>query len=247
MSGSLEYALDYSTGPIAIGNITFSLIAAFLLVFLQNLDQRMGPGILYKYLTGKYFKPREEERIFLFMDLKSSTNIAEKLGHSLYSQFIQDCYRLLTKPIQKTSGEIYQYIGDEVVISWYVKDGVIDFHCLDFFFLYSSVLKEHQAYFKDLYNTVPVFKAAAHIGKVMVTEVGQIKTEIAFHGDVLNTTSRVQGYCNELSESFLITESLLSRLPKKTFYSFHSHGSISLKGKENDVPVFGVEEVLQDT
>lgn len=247
MSNSLEYAISYSIGPIAIGNVLFSLIAAFLLVFLQNLDQRMGPGVLFKYLTGKYFKPREEERIFLFMDLKSSTSIAEKLGHASYSEFIQDCYRLLTKPIKETSAEVYQYVGDEVVLSWYSEGDGMGLNCLDFFFQYSAKLRDHHMAFEKRYGAVPIFKAAAHIGKVMVTEVGQIKTEIAFHGDVLNTTSRIQGYCNELSENLLITESLMSRLPKQAFYSFRSHGPISLKGKENHVKVFGVAEIAEES
>jgi adenylate cyclase len=35
-------------------------------------------------------------------------------------------------------------------------------------------------------------KAGAHVGRVVATEVGTIKSEIVFHGDVVNTTARVQ-------------------------------------------------------
>lgn len=126
MSGSLDYAIEYSFHKVSIGNTSTALIAAFVLVFFQKLDQRVGPGILLKYLTGKYFNPREEERIFPFMDLNSSTTIAEYLGHKQYSRFIQDCYRLLTKPLKITRGEVYQYVGDEVVVSWEVTHGLKD-------------------------------------------------------------------------------------------------------------------------
>ena len=85
------------------------------------MDRKLGPGILFQYLTGKYFKPREEERIFMFMDLKSSTAIAEKAGHIMYSKLIQDCYQELTTPVKDNKGEIYQYVGDEVVICWKTK------------------------------------------------------------------------------------------------------------------------------
>jgi adenylate cyclase len=40
---------------------------------------------------------------------------------------------------------------------------------------------------------VPEFKGALHGGNVVVSEVGKYKSEIAYHGDVLNTTSRMLG------------------------------------------------------
>ena len=240
MSGSVIYATGYSFSKVSIGQISAALLAAFILIFFQKLDQRVGPGILYKYLTGKYFRPREEERIFLFMDLNASTSIAELLGHKQYSRHIQDCYRLLTKPLKITRGEVYQYVGDEVVISWEASHGLKDNRCLDFYYLFQDTLENHKGYFQENYGTVPTFKAAVHIGHAMVAEVGQVKSEIAFHGDVLNTTSRIHGFCQQLNEAILITESLRTRLPVSATYSFIPHGSITLKGKESEVEVFGV-------
>ena len=40
----------------------------------------------------------------------------------------------------------------------------------------------------------------------MVGEIGQIKREIAFSGDVLNTTSRIQAKCNDLGVDILASE-----------------------------------------
>jgi len=242
ISGSLNYAVEYSFHKVSIGNISFTLVGAFILVFFQKLDQRVGPGTLYKYLTGKYFKPREEERIFIFMDLNSSTSIAENIGHKQYSRFVQDCYRLLTEPLKATWGEVYQYVGDEVVVSWEVNGELSDTGCLDFYFAYNDSLTSQALYFEEHYGRVPEFKAAVHIGYAMVAEVGQLKSEIAFHGDVLNTTARVLGFCHKLNESLLITESLISRLPINSKYSYSPHGPISLKGKEGQISIFGVSK-----
>ena len=44
-------------------------------------------------MTGYYQKPKEESKIFMFLDLQSSSKIAELLGHEKYSDFIQDCFR----------------------------------------------------------------------------------------------------------------------------------------------------------
>jgi adenylate cyclase len=105
----------------------WSFIIYFVLVvgainFALEVERVVGPGNLWRLLVGSYRRPREEERVFLFMDLKGSTTIAEKLGHQQYSEFLQECYRDLTQVIIRYEAAIYQYVGDEVVMSWLCKD-----------------------------------------------------------------------------------------------------------------------------
>lgn len=238
--GSFEYAVDYTFSFLAIGNIIASFIGALIFVFIQQMDKKLGPGILLQYLTGKYFKPREEERIFMFMDLKSSTAIAEKAGHIIYSKLIQDCYQKLTVPVKNSKGEIYQYVGDEVVVCWKVKNGLEKLNCINFYFDYILILERQRQYFLEKYNIFPEFKAGASVGSVMAVEVGELKSEIAFHGNVLNTASRVQGYCNQLKEQLLVTKALVEILPSNDHYDFSELGAYKLRGKEKDVVLYGV-------
>ena len=240
--GSFEYAVDYTFSLLAIGNIIASFIGALIFVFIQQMDRKLGPGILLQYLTGKYFKPREEERIFMFMDLKSSTTIAEKAGHIMYSKLIQDCYQELTTPVKENKGEIYQYVGDEVVICWKTKNGLEKLNCINFYFDYIMKLERRRQYFFEKYGVFPQFKAGASVGSVMAVEVGELKSEIAFHGDVLNTASRVQGYCNQLKEQLLITQSLVVLLPSTDKYNFSELGAFELRGKEKELVLFGVSK-----
>ena len=69
--------------------LLFSIIywgfVTFLGLFLVQVSDKFGQGILVNFLVGKYHQPKVENRIFLFMDLKDSTSIAEKLGHIGYS------------------------------------------------------------------------------------------------------------------------------------------------------------------
>ena len=53
-------------------------------LFFSEVRDYLGSGIFYNYSFGKYFKPRKEIRIFMFLDMKSSTTIAEKMGHEKY-------------------------------------------------------------------------------------------------------------------------------------------------------------------
>jgi adenylate cyclase len=116
------------------------IILSFLINFILQINQLLGPGVLFKYLIGKYHKPKPEERIFLFLDLNSSTAIAERLGTKKYSAFLKDFFSDLTEPLLKTYGQVFQYVGDEVVVVWNVKEGLKNNNVLRFFFMLKNAL-----------------------------------------------------------------------------------------------------------
>lgn len=219
----------------------FSVVMS-LITFFRAIDQKFGPGVLWNMLLGKYHKPQEEERIFMFLDLKSSTTIAEKLGHLQFSRFIQDCFFDLNEIIKPYKAEIYQYVGDEAVLTWLTPRGLVNNNCLELYFAFRDRLESKREYYLEHYGEVPVFKAGLHYGKVMVAEVGVVKKEIAFHGDVLNTTARIQGQCNQYQQQLLISQNLLSLLQIPAKWTSASLGAIRLKGKVEEVAVWSVGE-----
>ena len=84
---------------------------------MLQVSDKFGPGILWKFITGKYYHPRQEERIFMFLDLKSSTTIAEKMNSKKFFELLKEIFSDITEPILNSQGEIYQYVGDEVIIT----------------------------------------------------------------------------------------------------------------------------------
>lgn len=68
----------------------YYLLMTLLIGFINQVNLKYGPGVLIPLVLGKYRNPVEETRVFMFMDLKSSTTIAEILGHIKYSSFIRD-------------------------------------------------------------------------------------------------------------------------------------------------------------
>jgi adenylate cyclase len=177
------------------------------------------------------------------MDLKSSTTYAEKLGHIKYSQFIQDCFFDITDVITKYDAKIYQYVGDEVVLSWSIKEGIEHGHCINTFFAYDTLIKRKKNYYQNKYGIIPEFKAGLHLGKVTVAEVGEIKKELAYHGDVLNTAARIQGKCNGFQKRLLISESMKTKLENQHLFEFSGIGDVSLKGKAKSLNLYGVKPV----
>ncbi len=214
-----------------------------LISFIRQLNYKCGPGVLWDMFWGKYHHPREEERIFMFLDLKSSTTIAEKLGHIRFSRLIQDCFFDLTDILLLHDTDIYQYVGDEVILTWKVNKGINENHCVACYFDYQKLLDSKKEYYTENYGVQPFFKAGIHFGKVTVAEVGVLKKEISYHGDVLNTAARIQGRCNDFKEGLLISQELKNALNLRNEFLAKEMGVERLRGKEKEVVIFGIEEL----
>ena len=79
------------------------------------------------------------------------------------------------------------------------------------------------------------------MGKVTAVEVGDIKRDIAYHGDTVNTAARIQSVCNQFGSSFLTSQSIVSNSAIREFYEVRSLGMISLKGKSQPVELFSIQ------
>ena len=227
-------------GNIFFAASIYTAVMIIVITFIRQMNTKFGPGVLIPMLLGKFRKPRIEKRIFLFMDLKDSTTYAEKLGNLNFSSLIQDCFSDVNKVIPPFNAEIYQYVGDEVVLSWRSEEGLRNNNCIKFFFAFQKRLLDRKDYYLNKYNFVPEFKAGANIGNITVAEVGDFKREIAYHGDTINTASRIQSVCNIYGRTFLISEDLKNEMDGKFKVEFIS--TIKLKGKEKEINLFSVEE-----
>ncbi|QHT71447.1 adenylate/guanylate cyclase domain-containing protein [Rhodocytophaga rosea] len=225
--------------------ILYAVLVSIAINFIKLVSRKFGPGVLSNLLKGKYHIPQEEERIFMFLDLKASTTYAEKLGHIRYSQLIQDCFYDLTDVVHKCHAQIYQYVGDEAVLTWSVQEGLPDGKCMECFFEFENILQQRAPHYLEKFGFVPQFKAGLNMGLVTVAEVGEIKREIAYHGDVLNTAARIQGKCNELSERILISESLKQSIMQNNRFKTNLLGSVLLKGKLTSVNIYSVQRLHQ--
>ncbi len=232
--GLVEFAM--SDGAPAI--YLYVLVVDLIINFTRQINMMLGEGNLSKLLRGKFYDPSEEKRIFMFLDLRSSTSIAEKLGHIKYSSFIQDCFNDLTTVIE-FGAQIHQYVGDEAVLTWSYTEGIKDGNCLMAFFAYKRVLNSKSDYYLSEYGMVPEFKAGIHGGMITVTEIGKYKREIAFHGDTINTAARIAGKCNELGQELLISNVLANECDL-TKFELQDAGDIKLRGKQDAMRISGV-------
>ena len=173
----------------------------------------------------------------MFMDMKSSTSIAEKIGNKQYFNLLNDLFNDITDSILSTEGEIYQYVGDEVVVSWKLEKGIKKANCLRCFEKTRETLINLRPYYETKYGVAPTFKAGLHYGLVTAGEVGSIKKDIVYSGDVLNTASRIQEQCNHYNVDFLVSGETLDLLGDNILYEPIHLGNIELRGKKNAIDI----------
>ena len=212
-------------------------VAALVFSMWVILSEKFGSQDFFKLLIGHYKTPREEWRIFMFLDLTGSTTIAEQIGHLKFSQLLQDCFYDLNELVNQYEAEIYQYVGDEAILSWSYPKGIYNDNCLAIFFAFQAKIKAKSAEYLSKYNLIPSFKAGIHGGKVMATEIGLVKKELAYHGDVVNTASRIQGACNQYRVPLLISEKLMMDLTPNQKFDHQVMGKVLLKGKQKEVEI----------
>jgi len=217
-------------------NIFFwGLIAAVSIVVL-HVNEKYGQGVFLNMLTGKYHRPKEECRIFMFLDIKSSTTIAESIGHEQWFMLLNDFYNDVTIPILNNRGQIYQYVGDEIVIDWLLPKGLKRLNCINCFYEVKAGIHKRSQYYLKRYGVVPDFKAAVHYGNVTVGEIGRIKKEIIFTGDTLNTCARILELCKTYEADLLISKELQDQLNGSGYYYEHV-AELELRGKQQPVSI----------
>ena len=227
-------------GETLIGIVEGLVVITFLLFFI-NLDRLLGPGLLLGYVTGRYHRPRRESRIFMFLDLKGSTTLADKMAAEHYFGFLHRYFAEMSEPILETDAEIFPYVGDEVVLTWKVGNGLEEANCIRVFFLIEEQIHAHRDHFLQTYGVVPEFKAGVHTGEVITAQIGELKSDIVYNGDVLNTTARIQALCNQLGQKLLVSAELIERLSLGPEYTVVELGDVSLHGKAEALKLCAVD------
>ena len=174
---TLQEAFSVNILEMIPGNIQYMLFYLFIFLTIRSLMQILKmkslPGVNKNFFWRKPNESISDTRIFMFMDLISSTSYAEKLGYSNYSRFIKDIYSEMDEYVLETKGNVYQYVGDEVVVVWTLKEGIKNLNCLRFFMLFEERMLEMKKYFFSEYGIFPKFKAGFHYGEVAIAEGGR--------------------------------------------------------------------------
>lgn len=241
-SAAVLHKVHLFVGNYAFWSITMYISGIVVLCQLYTeVRDSAGDSMLSNFFTGKYHIPKEEERVFMFLDMRGSTTWAESLGHNRYFEMLRAYYADLSAAIIAHEGSVYQYAGDEVIITWTMKKAMRNLNCLRCFIAMKKALQQNAGRYTQKYGSVPSFKAGLHCGTVTTGEIGVLKKEIVFTGDVLNTTARIQALCNQYETDILISAPLVKALGAEIPFVLRPMGLTALRGKEEKIGLFTLD------
>ena len=232
--GSERSGLDYCGLPLLrdtmLGFAVFLVISEFL-----QMRRVIGGRTLNNLLLGRYHQPVREERVFILVDIESSTALAERLGDRQAHAFITSAFFDIDQPILEHGGEVYNYIGDELIASSPLSEGVDDARCVRCVLAIQDALARRADDYRRTFGSAPAVRIVLHAGPVVAGECGDAKLAIVYLGDTLNTAARIEETAKAIGRDCLISDALLARLDLPPSLSVEPLGSIELRGRQQPI------------
>jgi adenylate cyclase len=222
-------------------NFTSAAVIAVLMNLTFSIANIIGPRAFLNFITGRYHSPVEEDRFILFVDIAGSTGLAERLGGLTIHRLLDRTFRLLTLAVVDYHGEVLNYVGDEVIVTWRERSGAIDYRPLRCFMAMRDELAQASRQFEQEFGVVPRIRGSLHFGPVIVGEIGDVKRAIVFNGDVMNTTARLEEMSRKVDGGFLASRTAMERFSSAPPFAVRDLGRLPIRGRADGIDVFGIE------
>lgn len=239
ISTAIAPAPPASRDPAAFWPLVGLLLASSFAVNLGlQLIRLVGARDVLRLLLGTYGTPRQERRVFLFVDMQGSTTIAESLASADFAALKNDCFHDLAQAVTATGGELFKYIGDGAIVTWTPpRDGGFGTAWLQCHFALADRLRQRAAHYRRRYGLQPRFRSGCAAGSVTVSEVGDLKRQIDYSGDAPNIAARLQGECGRLDCELVAAAELVDGVSLPQGIDAHPVGAPILRGKTQPTPI----------
>ena len=225
---------SFWTATIYSGAIS---IVINLLLAISNL---IGPRALSNFITGRYHVPVAENRFVLFVDIAGSTGLAERLGGVGIHRLLDRTFRLLTQAVVDYRGEVLNYVGDEIIVTWPEARGAVDWRPLRCFLAMREALAKAASQFEREFGAAPKIRGSLHFGTVTVGEIGDVKRAIVFNGDAMNIASRLEQLSREIDGGFLASTAARAAFRTASPVALRELGQVPIRGRVDGIEVVGL-------
>ncbi|QIG95926.1 adenylate/guanylate cyclase domain-containing protein [Bradyrhizobium sp. 6(2017)] len=221
-------------------SIAYSAAVSVLLNLGFSIANLIGPRVFMNFVSGRYHSPVEENRFVLFVDIAGSTGLAERLGGIGIHRFLDRTFRLLTGSVVDYRGEVLNYVGDEIIVTWPERLGAVDCRPLRCFVAMRAALQKAASQFEREFDAVPQIRGSLHFGPVIVGEIGDVKPAIVFNGDVMNTAARLEELSRKVDGGFLASRTAMARFAAAPPFPVHDLGRLPIRGRVDGIDVVGI-------
>ncbi len=219
-----------------------SLIATGI-SFSIELGRLLGKEATLALFTGRYRRPRIENRIVVFADLVGSTALAETVGDIRFHQLLNDVSHDLSLPIERNGGETHRYVGDAVIITWPMSRRNAFEKSLSCAEEMIECIARQRPDYETKYGSAVRLRIALHCGRVAAGEIGYWKKEIALLGDTMNTAARIEGAARQYGESILISDAVADRLSTDLRHRLKPVPDFQAVGKHDPLKLWALDEL----
>jgi len=219
----------------------YSAVLSVLLNLAFGISNIVGHRAFLNFITGRYHTPVEENRFVLFVDIAGSTGLAERLGGIGIHRLLDHTFRLLTVAVEDYRGEVLNYVGDEVIVTWPERSGAIDCRPLRCFAAMRDELSHAASQLEREFGVVPRIRGSLHFGPVIVGEIGDLKRAIVFNGDVMNTAARLEELSRNVEGGFLASRAAMEQFSSTPPFAVRDLGYLPIRGRADGIDVVGID------
>jgi len=221
--------------------VGIAFAASLLIGAIFEFRRLVGGRVLGSFLLGTYHRPQREQRIVMFLDIRSSTALAEQMGEVLVHDLITQFFFDIDEPVAEYGGEVHAYVGDSVIITWPLSDdperNARPVRC--FFAVEERMAELTHAYAQE-FGVSPRFCAGVHAGPIVISECGDAKRQIAYFGDTMNVAARLCDHCKAAEETLLVSADLLRAASVPPGLAIGTGANITLRGRQSPIEAHAV-------
>jgi adenylate cyclase len=221
--------------------VTIAAVISVLMNLAFAIANLIGARALMNFATRRYHSPVTENRFVLFVDIAGSTGLAESLGGPAIHRLLDRTFRLLTLSVVDYRGEVLNYVGDEVIVTWPERDGAIDCRPLRCFVAMRDELARAGSQLEREFGVVPRIRGSLHFGPVIIGEIGDVKRAIVFNGDVMNTAARLEELSRQVDGGFLASRAAMQRFSSAPPFAVRDLGRLPIRGRADGIDVVGID------
>jgi adenylate cyclase len=221
-------------------SLVYSVAVSIVLNLALAISNLIGGRALVNFFTGRYHAPVEESRFVLFVDIAGSTGLAEKLGGTGFHRLLDRAFRLMTLSVVDYRGEVLNYVGDEVIVTWPAKAGAVDCRPLRCFMAMRDDLARKAGSFERELGAAPRIRGSLHFGPVIIGEIGDVKRAIVFNGDVMNTAARLEELSRGVEGGFVASRAAMDRFTATLPCAVRDLGRLPIRGRVDGIDAVGL-------